>query len=136
MKITVNSQKSLYDFIEYVRGEFDKHKHLKIDVKNGKQRTNTQNAALHLYCDMIASELNEQGITFEQFFKAGVEVPWSRDIVKDNIWRPVQKVICKCDSTTKPTTEQYQQIFDPINLKLSNWGISIPWPSKGSKNGV
>lgn len=130
MKVNIDSQKKLYDHIEYLRKEFDEHRYLRVDVKTGKQRTNTQNAALHVYCEMIAEELRERGIGFEKFFKVGFEVPWTMEIVKDNIWRPVQIAICGEESTTKPLTSDYGKIYDPIHLKLLDWGIDIPWPSK------
>lgn len=132
MKDTINCEKALYDYIEYLREQYKKHKYLRVDVKTGKQRTNTQNACLHLYCQQIADELGDRGITFEKFFKAGFEVPWTMEIVKENVWRPVQIAICGEVSTTKPLTTDYQKIYEPLNLKLSEWGIEIPWPSKDS----
>lgn len=135
MKTIINSEKSLYDHIEQLRTEFKEHKYLRVDVKTGKQRTNLQNASLHLYCELVANELSRLGITFTSFFKEGFEVPWTREIVKENIWRPVQVVICEHESTTKPLASDYQRIYEPINLKLANWGIHVPWPSKESLNG-
>ena len=134
MKTIINSEKSLYDHIDYLRSEFKKYKYLRIDTKTGKQRTNLQNACLHLYCQQIADELTDRGVTFEMFFKQGFEVPWTMEIVKENVWRPVQKARFNVESTTKPLTTEYQEIYEPINLKLANWGIEIPWPSKESLN--
>ena len=64
------------------------------------------------------------------FFKQGIDVKWTMDIVKDEVWRPVQKVYFNEESTTKPLRGQYQDIFEPINLKLSEFGIHVPWPVK------
>jgi hypothetical protein len=133
MKDIINCEKALYDHIDYLRKQFDKHKYLRVDVKSGKQRTNLQNASLHLYCQQVADTLNDNGITFTAFFRAGFEVPWTMEIVKENIWRPVQLAVCGKESTTKPYTGEYQQIFEPINLKLANWGIHVPWPRKKNK---
>lgn len=130
----INSQKSLYEHIERVIKAFNKDKYLRVDVKTGKQRTSKMNRSLHLYCKIIAEELRERGITFEMFFKEGFEVPWTADIVKDNIWRPVQIAIFKEESTTKPTAQDYNDIYDSIHIKLLDWDIDIPWPSEESKN--
>ena len=130
MKIIVNSEKALYDHIEYVRNEYKKHKHLRIDIKSGKQRTNSQNAALHLYCERIAAELRNRGISHQKFFKEGFEVPWTMEIVKDNVWKPVQIWQTKYKSTTEPLASDYEKIFDIVNRKLSEWGLHIPWPTK------
>jgi len=133
MNKIIDSQKALYDHIDYLREQFDEHKYLRTDTKTGKQRTSTQNASLHLYCQMIADELTERGINFEKFFKQGFEVPWTMEIVKDNIWRPVQIAICGEESTTKVLTSDYQKIYDPLNVKLIEMGMGIPWPSKHTR---
>lgn len=130
MKYTINSEKSLYDHIDYLRSQFKKHKYLRIDVKTGKQRSDQQRKALQVYCKNVAYVLNDKGITFKMFFKDGFEVPWTMDIVKDEVWRPVQRAILNKESTTKPLTNEYQQVFEPLNLKLSEWGIHVPWPVK------
>jgi len=138
MKTIINCEKALYDHIDYLRTQFKKHKYLRTDTKTGKQRTNPQNAALHLYCQQIADELTNRGITFTMFFEGGFEVPWTMEIVKDNVWRKVQIAYCGEESTTKPITTDYPKIYDCLNLKLSKWGFHIPWPSKESlkyKNG-
>lgn len=134
MKLIINTQKGLYDHIEYLRKEFEEHKYLRVDVKTGKQRTNLQNASLNLWCGWVADVLQEKGLTFRVFFKEGFEVSWSKEIVKDEIWRPVQMAICKQQSTTKPLTTDYPKIYDSINLKLSEHGIHVPWPSKDNIN--
>jgi len=130
MKQNIDSQKKLYDYIEYIRKEFDEHKYLRVDTKTGKQRTNTQNASLNLWCGWVAEVLQEKGLTFRAFFKDGFEVPWTKDIVRDNLWRPIQIVYCKHQSTTKPSTTDYPVIYDSLNLKLSEHGIHVPWPNK------
>ena len=130
VKAVINSEKALYDHIEYLRAQFKKHKYLRTDTKTGKQRSDQQRKALQVYCRQVAYVLNDQGITFTMFFRSGFEVPWSMDIVKDEIWRPVQISLFKKISTTKPLTNEYQQIFEPINRKLSEYGIHVPWPCK------
>lgn len=126
----VNSEKSLYELFDTLKKQYDKDKYLRVDVKTGKQRTSTQNASMHLWWQWVAETLQERGLTFKVFFKDGFEVPWSKEIVGDHIWRPVQMAVCKQKSTTKPLTTDYPIIFDSINLKLSEHGIHVPWPSK------
>jgi len=130
MKTIINSEKSLYDHIDYLRSQFKKHKHLRTDTKTGKQRSDKQRKALQVYCKQVSEVLNEKGITFNMFFKQGIDVKWTMDIVKDEVWRPVQRVYFNEESTTKPLRGQYQEIFEPINLKLSEFGIHVPWPTK------
>lgn len=133
MKV-VNSKSSLEAYKRHLDAEFEKHGYLRVDMKTGKQRTNLQNASLNLYCRQSAEELNDKGITFSMFFKEGIEVPWTLDIFKDNVWRPVQKAICNEESTTKPHTTDYPKIYDFVSMKMSQQGIYLPWPSKDSLN--
>lgn len=134
MKSVINNQESLESYIKYLRAQYDEHKYLRIDIKTGKQRTNLQNASLHKFCSDVARDLNEEGITFNMFFKDGIEVPWTMEIVKDNVWRPVQKTITKETSTTKPTRKEYNEIYELINRKLTSWGLFVEWPSRESLN--
>jgi len=133
VKDIIDSERSLYRHFEELKKMFDKDKYLRVDVKTGKQRTNTQNASLNLWCGWVAEALREKGLTFKQFFKEGFEVSWTKDIVKDEIWRPVQMAVCNQQSTTKPLTTEYPIIYDSINLKLSEHGMHVPWPDKNQK---
>lgn len=125
----INSKEALEMHIKELRYQFDTNKYLRVDVKTGKQRTNTQNAALHKYLSLVAEALNECGITFRDFFKDGVEVPWTMEIVKDNVWRPVQEAVTGKESTAKCLTGEYSKIYEYVNLKLSERGVFVAWPS-------
>lgn len=106
------------------------HKYLTVQISIGKPRTPQQRKALEVYCRMVADELNRNGITFTKFFREGYSVPWSQEIVKDNVWRPMQIAMTGKKSTTEAATTEYPQIYDAINLKLSEHGIHVPWPEK------
>lgn len=125
----INSKEALEMHIKELRYQFERHKYLRVDVKTGKQRTQKQNAALHKYLSQVAEKLNEAGITFRDFFKDGIEIPWTMQIVKDNVWRPVQEAVTGHESTTKPITAQYPEIYDYVNQKLAERGIFVAWPS-------
>ena len=126
----INSQQSLDAYKAHLDDQFKKHGYLRLTIKNGKQRTLTQNGALHRYCAEVAIALNDAGFDFRTFVKEGYPVPWSEDLAKDYIWRPIQKAITGKDSTTKPETHQYSIIYDSVNAKLAEHGIFVPWPSK------
>lgn len=129
----INSEKALYDHIEKLRTEFAEHKYLRVTVKTGKQRTLTQNRALHLYCEHLAQALNDGGFDFRATIKDGVEVPWSMELVKAYMWKPIQEAMTGHDSTTKPLTGQYGEIYEVLNrYTASKLGVSVLWPSKDS----
>lgn len=127
----INSKQSLDAYIEHLRNQYDKHKYLRTSMKTGRQRTLTQNNAMHEYCDMVAEALNDGGHDFRKTIKEEIDVPWSGDLVKDYIWRSIQIAITGHDSTTKPETHQYGEIYEVINRHLSSkLGVFVPWPCK------
>ena len=126
--IVINSEKSLEDRIVFLREQFEKHKHLRVSILTGKQRSPSQNAALHVFCKLVADALNKGGFDFRVFIKDGFPVPFSADLVKEYLWRPVQKAITSEISTTQPKFEEYYMIYDSLNVKLAEHGIHVPWP--------
>lgn len=131
----INSKQSLDAYIEHLRNQFDKHKYLRLSMKNGKQRSLTQNRALHLYCQHVAESLNDGGLDFRQMLGKDIEVPWTPELVKDHLWRVIQKAVTSHDSTTKPETGDYGKIYEVLNRHLSSkLGIFVAWPSKDSIN--
>lgn len=127
----INSQAAFDGYLDHLKDQWEKHKYLRVDMKIGKQRSLTQNKCLHLYCRQLADALNDAGLDFRQVIKDGVDVPWSPDMAKNYLWRPIQKAITKHESTTKPERAQYSEIYDVLNRHISaKFGIFVPWPSK------
>lgn len=126
----INSEEKLSNAITELRDMWNLHRWVTVQFKSGKTRTAKQNASLHLYLRMLANELNERGITFEQFFKEGFQVPWTDKIVKDNVWRPLQEAVTGEGKTSKASRRDYSKVYDPLNEKLASFGIHVPWPEK------
>ena len=126
----INSKQSLDAYKKYLDTQFEQHKFLRLSLKTGKQRTLSQNSALHLFCQQLADALNDAGFDFRTFIKAGYAVPFNDQLVKNFIWRPIQKAITGKDSTTKPETGQYAEIYDVLNVKLAEYGLFVAWPCK------
>ncbi|MBL4664240.1 MAG: hypothetical protein JKY22_11980 [Flavobacteriaceae bacterium] len=127
----VNSDHSKAKFLEHVEKIYDEHKHVAFTIKTGKQRTNTQNASMHKYCELLASELNEKGLDMDLVLSKGVSVPWNKILIKELMWRPVQLAMTDEQSTTKPKRQDYGEIYDVINKYIAErFGIYVPWPSR------
>ena len=96
-----------------------------------KTRSSQQNRALHLFFRMVADELNEMGLEFTYTGVKGMSmsVPYTEQIVKDFIWRPIQKALFNIESTTKLTTEQIDRILDVIIKFFAESGAEIHFPS-------
>jgi hypothetical protein len=135
-ELIVNSQHTKDMAHEIIDRMWDEDKYLRINIKTGKQRSNTMNACLHLYCAMLADKLNNSGQ--EMVWTTGenqIEIPWTMLSVKDNLWRPLQLAVTKEESSTKPSNEKYKFIYETLNRHTATkLGISIPWPSEESKN--
>lgn len=100
------------------------------EVKIEGRRTRLQNKALHKYFSLLSAALNDAGIDMREFFKEGVEIPWSETLVKERIWRPVQEAVIEKESTASALTNEYSKIYEVLNRKLSEHGIHVPWPSR------
>ena len=120
-------------FIRTIKKEFEEKKYLIAILQSGRQRTILQNAALHLFFNNLAQELNEGGqeYKFQYFIKKEVDIPWSAQLVKELIWRPVQEAMFNISSTSDAKTVEYVKVYDVINRHLSNeYGINVAWPSQ------
>ena len=129
----INSAESLEAYKVFLDSQFEQHKYLRLTLKTGKQRSQTQNRALHLFCSQLANALNNAGYDFRTFVKEGYPVPFNENLVKDFIWRPIQEAVTGKVSTTKPERGEYSQIYDVLNLKMAEYGLHVPWPSRENK---
>lgn len=93
------------------------------------QRTLRQNNALHKYFEMVAETLNEAGLEMKKVLENSVDIPWSKETIKELIWRPIQEAQLKKKSTTKLSVKDVDIIFETVNRFLSTLGIHIPFPS-------
>lgn len=95
-----------------------------------KQRTLTQNAALHKYFELVSDTLNESGLDIKKTLASNAEVPWSPPLVKELIWRPIMKAQLQKPSTTQLTTKEIDAVLDTIARYLGqNHGVTVEFPS-------
>jgi len=99
-----------------------------------KLRTPKQNDSLHLYFEMIAEALNNEGIdvrvVLQVISEKGVDMMWSKELVKELLWRNIQKKYLGKKSTTQLETKDIDKIYDMLNKFLAeNFHITQPFPS-------
>jgi hypothetical protein len=95
-------------------------------------RTEQQNRALHKYFELVADALNGAGLNIEQVLKNfTMELDWTKDSVKEILWRTAQKRITGKYSTTELSKqEDITQVYEALNRFLAKLGVeSIPFPS-------
>src|SRR3990167_10032285 len=100
-----------------------------------KKRTEAQNRALHLYFEMIAGALNQEGldvrVVLQVIAEKGVDMMWSKELVKELLWRRIQKKYLGKKSTTElDSTGEITQIYDMLNKFLAQeFFITQAFPS-------
>lgn len=93
-------------------------------------RTSKQNRSIHLLFQMVADELNDKQLDMRTVLKPSVEIPWTKDTVKEYLWKNIQEVYCNKKSTTQIDTHEIDEIFDILNRHLSEkFQVSIEFPS-------
>lgn len=93
-----------------------------------KQRSLAQNRSLHKYCQEVANELNNSGISMEVFYK-NIQADYTMESVKE-LWRSFARTKYGKKSTTEFTTKELNEIYDEVNRHLSGFGIHIGFPSQ------
>ena len=62
--------------------------------------------------------------------KPSVDIWWNKDMVKEYIWRPIQKAQLGKKSTTELTTKDIDKVFETINRFLGEkHKVHVPFPS-------
>lgn len=92
--------------------------------------TRQQRKALELYFDFIAKEHQNLGLTFNyEVIGLSFELPFTRVIVREQIWKPIQKALFDIDSTKELDTKMIDTIIDVFNKYLSEKGCFVPFPN-------
>jgi len=95
-----------------------------------KKRTIQQNKALHVFFTLVAEGLNDAGLDMKKVLKPSVDIPWSKETVKDYLWKPIQKIQLKKEHTSELTTKEIDLIYDTLTRHLGEkFGFYEPFPS-------
>lgn len=95
------------------------------------RRTDQQNKALHKYCSMLADALNDAGLDMRKTLKPEIEIPWSGESVKEQLWRPIMVAMLEKTSTTELTRSEVSAVYDVLDRHLSSkLGISLAFPKE------
>lgn len=124
---------SLDNCLQYMRHLIQEHGWIKIEVvtkgNEDKPRTNPQNRALHLYCEMLAKALTEAG---HEDMRTIIKVPIAptKELVKHNMVHPVMKAMFpEKKSTADLSTVEMMKLYEQMNLFTSErLGVSVEWP--------
>lgn len=96
-----------------------------------KQRTYSQNRALHLFYRLLAETLNNSNLTVQLVLAKKMDLEWDEHKVKELLWRPAQQAILGKKSTTELSkTEDIDKVYDHLVRHLGEkFEIEVPeWP--------
>jgi len=129
--VSHGAKQSALDAIKDI--EPDPHRPMEVIIRKRKlTRSGKMNRCLHLYCTMLAEALNDAGFDFKRFLEISqykIDVPWTPELVKEQLWRPVQIARTGYESTTEATNFQYQDVYQIIDARVAELtGVSVPWP--------
>lgn len=96
-----------------------------------ESRTSQQNRALHKYFEVLAETLNESGLDMKVVLKPSIQIDWTKDTIKEYLWRPIQYALLGKKSTTELLKkEDIDKVFDHLNRHLSEkFGVLVEFPS-------
>lgn len=92
-----------------------------------KQRTLSQNKALHVYCQELATELNNAGVSIDVFMK-DIQADHTLESVK-SLWRAFAKAKYGKESTTELTRREINDVYEEVNRHVAQFGIYLAFPS-------
>lgn len=97
-------------------------------------RTLSQNNAMHLWFEHLATELNDAGLDQRKVLKPSIDIPWSAIAVKEQLWRPIQEALVHKVSTTELTKQEVTRVFEILNRHLGEkFGLHVEWPHDPDK---
>lgn len=95
------------------------------------KRTLQQNKALHKFFTNLSQELTEAGLDMVHTLKPGTDIPWTPEMVKNYLWRPIQEVMTDKESTTELTTKEVNEIYEVLIRHLGEkFNITTEFPSE------
>ncbi len=113
--------------IEFKEGYFYAFKLMKYSDK--RKRTLLQNSAIHLYFTKLAKALNAAGWDMRRTLRQEIEIPWDDYLVKNFLWRDLQKAMTDKESTTDLEAHEVGKIYQTLSRHLAQkLGVSVPFP--------
>jgi len=94
------------------------------------KRTPTQNNALHKYFELLADALNDAGLDMKRTLRQDIDIPWTKETIKEYLWKPIQRAQVMKGSTTELNTSEVSKIYETLNRHLGEkTGVFVPFPS-------
>lgn len=98
-----------------------------------ENRTDKQNKALHLYFSLLANKLQDAGVDMRQMIRQEVPITPTAHLLKETVWRPLQKALFGKKSTRELSTKDIDKIYAIMDKVIAErTGVRIEFPSQDS----
>ena len=99
--------------------------------------TQKQTGAMHQWLGEVALLLNQCGLDQKAVLKPEVDISWTKDSVKQYLYKPVLEALTGKQSTKEQNTIEPSAVADHIARHLGDkFGVTLPaWPKRGRDNG-
>lgn len=95
-----------------------------------QQRTKLQNRALHKLFTLLAEELNTKGLDAKVVLKPTYQIWWTPEMIKRDLWKPLQEVMYTKKSTTELNTKEVSKVYEQLGKILGEkFGTEVDFPS-------
>jgi len=134
MKHEITSIHDYEDIDEKIRNAYIAGNKITVLIEKPK-RTDQQRKAIEVYCNMLAKKLSDSGKDIMTTLKQDASIPWTQELIKSLVWKPIQKTMFDTNSTTKLNTEQVSKVYEVINRHMGeNHGVSFNFPNYDGRN--
>ena len=102
-----------------------------VTLKVEPEISDQQRKAIYVYCNLLAKAFNKAGIMRRLILPGGMEIEtsWSKESVKDDIWRELQKALCGSESVNDLEPREVNEIYKHINRDVAApQGVHVPFP--------
>ncbi len=89
--------------------------------------TDTQRGAIHKWCSLCAQVMTEAGLDMRKVLKEEVDIPWTKESVKEYMYKPVLLASSQKESTEDMDTVEPSKIVDIISRHMAQkFGVTLP----------
>ena len=92
--------------------------------------TRTQQNALHKGFELLATALNDAGYEMKEVLAAkSVDVPWTKESVKEVLFKPIMSAMIQKGSTTEMNKVEVSEVWLVLQRHLAeNFGVNVDFP--------
>ena len=96
------------------------------------KRTSQQRKSIEVYCRELAETFNGAGLDMRKVLKPGIEIPWSQETVKEQLFKVVMNAMFpEIESTKDLDSKQVSEVYETLNRHTATkLGVSLAFPNR------